>query len=381
MIYALFIFIASFVCSVIAVGLMIKISHKRAWYDHVNERKIHSGDVPRLGGIGFALVFIIAAAVICFSTRKLDSSIRLLPCLGGLVLTLIFGVIDDFRPMPPKLKLLIQFIAAVCVIIPGYTFHRMIYFETGFLGGLLSGLGWLGYPVSLLWLVGLSNAMNLIDGVDGLAGGLSALIAVTFGLIFLSYAETPQPVLFCVSLFGVLLGFLIFNAPIPRATIFMGDCGSQFLGFSLALLPLLEEHKTTADLPVLYAAALLAIPIFDTTAAVLRRIRDGKKIDSPDRAHIHHKLMNLGLNARQTVAALYALQILLCALVYISVRVQGVLSLIILGSAYCAVMAFFAVVHFLNRTVMLKNQNMTTAADGNVIQITPPPPPVRGGHI
>jgi UDP-GlcNAc:undecaprenyl-phosphate GlcNAc-1-phosphate transferase len=346
----LIVFSTSAVCSVIAVALMIRLSHKRSWYDHINERKIHTGDIPRLGGIGFALVFIIVALFICFFAGKVESPLRFLPCLAGVIITVAYGVWDDFRPLSPRNKVLIQFAAALCVLIPGYVFRRLTYFE-GF--GLFSDLGWLGYPITFLWLVGLPNAINLIDGVDGLAGGLSALIALSLGVVFFLYAGTPSAALFCVSLVGVMLGFLVFNAPIARAKIFMGDGGSQFLGFTLALLPLLEEQETVAALPLPYAAALLAIPIFDTTAAVWRRLRDGRRIDSPDRAHIHHKLMNLGFHARGVDAMLYGLQIVLGVLVFISIRLPGRLSLIVLGIAYAAALVFFCVAHFLNRKAVL----------------------------
>jgi UDP-GlcNAc:undecaprenyl-phosphate GlcNAc-1-phosphate transferase len=339
------IFLISTVFSIIAVALILRLSHKKSWYDHVDERKIHNGHVPRLGGIGFAAVFIVIAWMISFFTREIDHGFRFIPCLVALVISLVFGVWDDFRPLASWTKLLLQIAAALCVIIPGYTFKRIVYFDIG----PLSNLGWLSYPLTALWLVGLANAINFIDGIDGLAGGLSAIIAFFFGLIFLSYAKTPSAELFCVSLLGITIGFLVFNLPLPRAKIFMGDCGSQFLGFALALLPLLEEHETRAALPVPYAAALLAIPIFDMVATVWRRVRDGKKLDCPDMAHIHHKLLNVGLSARGVDALLYALQITLGILVYVSIQLEGALSLVVLLIAYVVVTVFFAVVHFWNR--------------------------------
>jgi UDP-GlcNAc:undecaprenyl-phosphate GlcNAc-1-phosphate transferase len=350
MIGIIIVFAISVIFSLTAVAMVLKLSHKKAWYDHINERKIHSGDIPRLGGIGFALAFIVIAALLSLITRKLDASLRFLPCLAALLITLVSGVWDDFRPMAPRYKLWIQFLTALCVIIPGYIFRRIAYIDVG----VLSDLGWLGYPITFLWIVGLINAINFIDGVDGLAGGLSALIALFFGLIFFSYSRTSSAALLCASLLGVLLGFLAFNMPIPGAKIFMGDGGSQFLGCSLALLPLLKDHDSHAALPVLYAAALLAIPIFDTIAAVWRRVRDGRRIDSPDKAHVHHKLINLGLSAWGVDAVLYSLQILLGILTFISIRLEGRPSLYVLGAAYAAAIIFFAAVHFLNRKVMAK---------------------------
>jgi UDP-GlcNAc:undecaprenyl-phosphate GlcNAc-1-phosphate transferase len=210
-------------------------------------------------------------------------------------------------------------------------------------------LNWVRYPLTFFWIVGLTNAINFIDGIDGLAGGLSALAALTFALIFLSFSESGLTLLFCVCLIGVISGFLVFNAPIPRARIFMGDGGSQFLGFTLAVLPLIEKRNTPAALPVFYAAALLAIPIFDTIAAVWRRLRDGRRIDSPDKSHIHHKLLNLNFNARQVDIILLSLQIILGALVYCSVRARNWLSWGFLGASYLITAAFFIAIHFINR--------------------------------
>jgi len=357
---ALGIFFATAVSSTLLVGLILRLSHHKSWYDQLDDRKIHSGDVPRLGGIGFAVVFVAAAFIVVFFSRKSDSALRFLPCLAGLVIIVVFGVWDDFRPMKPFYKLFIQVLAALCVIIPGYTFRRIVFFD----GGFLENLPWLGYPITLLWIVGLTNALNLIDGVDGLAGGISAIIAITLGFIFFRFADTPSAAMLCVCLLGAIFGFLVFNAPIPRAKIFMGDGGSQFLGFTLALLPLLEEHDTVASLPLPYAAALLAIPIFDTTAAVWRRLRDGRRIDSPDKAHIHHKLMNVGLKARGIDGALFGLQLLISALVIVSLQFSTEqfpkwLSLGILLCAYLSAIVFFSVLHFMNRKAILD-------ADGNL---------------
>ncbi|MDR2158953.1 MAG: undecaprenyl/decaprenyl-phosphate alpha-N-acetylglucosaminyl 1-phosphate transferase [Treponema sp.] len=344
---AFVIIFASFLFSLIAVALILRLSHRNSWYDHVNERKIHTGDIPRLGGMGFASTFIIFALVINFSAAESGFGLRFLPCLGGMVLVLATGVFDDFRPLAPRYKLVIQIIAALCVIFSGYTFRRILHFGAG----LPPGPGAVRYVLTFFWIVGLTNAVNFIDGVDGLAGGVSLLAVIGFALIFASFAGVRFTMLVCFCLAAALLGFLVFNAPFPRARIFMGDGGSQFLGFVLALIPLAGKGDLTTELPALNAAALLAIPIFDTVSAVWRRIRDGRRIDSPDKAHIHHKLMTLGLSVRGVDALLFGVQIVLVTLVYLSVRLRGPLSLVCLGLAYASVTILFGVVHFVNRNL------------------------------
>jgi UDP-GlcNAc:undecaprenyl-phosphate GlcNAc-1-phosphate transferase len=204
--------------------------------------------------------------------------------------------------------------------------------------------------------VGLTNAVNFIDGVDGLAGGISVIAALTYALISLSSSQISSVTLLCICLAAAIGGFLVFNMPFPKAKIFMGDGGSQFLGFILALLPLIDMGDTHLALPLFYGAALLIIPIFDTIAAVWRRTRDGRRIDSPDKLHIHHKLMNLGLDARRVDGVLYGLQIMLGILVFTSVKLSGNLSLIVLGGAYLLGIAFFITIHYMNRAVIRQRE-------------------------
>jgi len=349
----LIVFIVTAVGAGVLVGLIIRLSHINSWYDRTDERKVHSGDVPRLGGIGFSLVFVVAAGVLVFIWRKQDTALRFLPCLAGVCIIVIAGVWDDFHHMRPLGKFLIQTAAALCVVIPGYTFDRLLFYNETF----SASVPWLKYAVTIFWIVGMTNAVNLIDGIDALAGGISTIIAFSFALIFSFYGETPAAELICVAMAGAITGFLVFNAPFPKAKIFMGDGGSQFLGFTLALLPLMEEHKTVAALPVLYAAALLVIPIFDTIAAVWRRVRDKQSISSPDRSHIHHKLMNMGLSVRQIDSILFSLQLVISALVFISLKMPNPLSMAVLGIVYILALAFFAVVHFMNRKITRLNLN------------------------
>jgi UDP-GlcNAc:undecaprenyl-phosphate GlcNAc-1-phosphate transferase len=346
--------LSSFVISVILVAITLRLSHKKSWYDQIDERKIHTGDVPRLGGIGFSIAFIVVALVISFIAPEGHYGVWFVPVIIAMLLILFFGAFDDFRPLAPRKKLMAQIIAGLLVILPNYAFQRIFFFDIGPLGDL----NWIRYPLSLFWIVGLSNAVNLIDGVDGLAGGISMLAVLTYAAIFASFADTGSATLLCLCLAAAIGGFLVFNLPVPRAKIFMGDGGSQFLGFILAVLPLVDKGNVHSNIPLPYAAALLMIPIFDTTAAVWRRVREGRRIDSPDRAHIHHKLMNLGLRARGVDGVLYSLQILLGILVFISIQLRGTdsLSLIVLGAAYFIGIGFFAVIHFMNRGLKLQDK-------------------------
>jgi UDP-GlcNAc:undecaprenyl-phosphate GlcNAc-1-phosphate transferase len=336
----------SFVFSLLTVWMICRVSHKNAWYDKIDERKIHTGDVPRLGGGGFSTVFIAVSMVLIFSRTEIHLGIRFIPVFIGLCITLVCGILDDFHTLASKTKLLIQCIASLLVIIPAYLFQHLFIFNDNFWI-----LTWLRIPLSFLWIVGLTNAINFIDGVDGLAGGVSAIIALTYAVIFASFTNDGSVTLFCVSLAAAIGGFLVFNLPIPQAKIFMGDGGSQFLGFTLAILPLLDQGPARLNLPIPYVAALLLIPILDMVSAIWRRLRDGRAIDSPDKAHVHHKLMNLGLNAWGVDGVLYGLQIILGILVFLAVKFQNRLSmsLTFLGCALLIAITFFTTIHFLNR--------------------------------
>jgi UDP-GlcNAc:undecaprenyl-phosphate GlcNAc-1-phosphate transferase len=325
------------------VALIRRISQRRGWYDHINERKIHSGDIPRLGGLGFAISFLIFAGIVKFRSSGFSRIVFLLPAFA---LILTSGVRDDFKPMNSRSKLIFHLGAAFFAMAAGYTVERAFSNKSI---DFLSFPDWslLRYPITVLWIVGVTNAVNFIDGIDGLAGGVSLLALLAFGGIFSLLGSGSGTTLLCFCLAAAILGFLVFNAPFPRARIFMGDGGAYFLGFTLALLPL--SGTNSFHLPIFSAAAILLIPILDTTAAVWRRLRDHRPIDSPDRSHTHHKLMALGLSARGIDALLFALQICLGLLVFASVRTGGGLSLFLLFLAYGTGAGFFAVVHFLNR--------------------------------
>lgn len=336
--------LATLLTSLFFVFISIKIAHKKSWFDPHDERKIHNGEVPRLGGIGFASAFILTSIVLVATSGNNDFGRRLVPIFIAMPLIVTFGVVDDFKQLRPRYKLFVQILASCLVLSYGFRFDTIslpvIELEIK--------LGWIGYIITLVWIVGVTNALNLLDGVDGLAGGTSALIALTMGLIF--HAEGNDiAFLLCLVLVAAIAGFLFFNLPLPKARIFMGDSGSQFLGFTLAVLPLLDNGKSGETLTLPFAAALLIIPIFDTFAAIWRRLRDGMRIDSPDRAHLHHKLMNLGLNARGVIGVVYSLQICFGFLVFHAKASAGSTQVLLIISVYLIAGAFFTLIHYMNR--------------------------------
>lgn len=342
----------SLLVSASAVALTLFIARKKKWYDNIDERKIHQGNIPRLGGIGFAIAFFAVSIFMIIYFRSHLFHLYSLVVYAAMYFVLQFGVIDDFKSLRPRTKLLVQCLAALIILPFGFYYRRLFLMD--FFG--ISGLSWLRYPITFIFIVGITNAMNFIDGIDGLAGGICTLIAITYGIIYSSYFHDETAVLLCICLAASIGGFLLFNLPIPKAKIFMGDGGSQFLGFILAVLPIIHRENEKLELPVIYVTALLIIPIFDTIAAIWRRLRDGRRIDSPDKLHIHHKLMNLGLNSRGIIGVLYTLQIILGILVFLSIKLPGKKALLFLLLAYLIGAAFFSAIHYMNKSALEKKE-------------------------
>ncbi len=332
------------------------VARRKNWYDKIDERKIHTGNIPRLGGIGFAFAFLAVSIFLFVSFGPVSLHWYYIIVFFAMFAVLLIGLVDDFKPLKPKVKLFVQCAAALSVVVSGYYYQRL--FLADFFG--ITGLSWLRYPITFIFIVGITNAINFVDGVDGLAGGICSLIAVTYGIIYSFYFHDAFAVLLCICLAASIGGFLIFNLPFPRAKIFMGDGGSQFLGFVLAILPIMHRGNVKLELPIPYVIALLIIPVFDTIAAIWRRVRDGRRIDSPDRLHIHHKLMNLGLRSRGIIGVLYTLQMVLGVLVFFAVTIPGKKSLFMLLSAYLIGLGFFTAIHFLNKSALEKRSKHQT---------------------
>jgi UDP-GlcNAc:undecaprenyl-phosphate GlcNAc-1-phosphate transferase len=291
------------VCAAV-IPLVIWLSHKREWYDLPNARKIHTDPIPRLGGVGIFIGFLagsLAAPLILrliFPSLAAGYSSRYVFLFIAFAIINGVGLVDDFHNLNALLKLSLQIVAAALVTVGGFTIARFSFPGLGTIS-----FGVLSYPITILWLVAISNAMNLVDGVDGLAGGISVIAALSIGILCL-LANDSVPALISFSLLGAAFGFLLFN--FPPARIFMGDSGSLVIGFILAALPLTLRPGDTEVRDMIAPATVLLLPILDTVSAIVRRLRGRRPIHAPDKEHIHHKLLAVGLSMHQLLLIVYS---------------------------------------------------------------------------
>ena len=278
--------------SLISMPLIIKIAHSRKLYDVIDDRKIHTGNIPRLGGLGIFLAFVGAIAIITVVTGKgVETGNRFWAVILCMLVIHVVGLVDDFRNLAAVYKFIIELAAAIILSALGFRFMAIV----PPFAGLTFGLGALSYPITVIWIIGVTNAVNLIDGMDGLAGGISAFAAAAYGLIFMLNGDSGAA-LACFALVGAIFGFLAFN--LPPAKVFMGDSGALFLGFTLSVLPIIGPVTGHTEIGFVSAVTVLLIPIFDTFAAIIRRLIVGVSVFTPDREHLHHKLLDLGLGVR-----------------------------------------------------------------------------------
>lgn len=287
--------------ALVATPLVKELALRIGAVDVPNERKVHRGVMPRLGGLAIYLSFVVG--FLLFVPKTL---IAWGIFLGGSIIALV-GALDDRFQLSPKAKLLGQLVAALVVVAFGLrvTFINLP-FDEGF------SIGWLlSIPVTMVWIVAVTNAVNLIDGLDGLAAGVSAIATATLLVVSLLMGNTFVALL-CAVLLGATMGFLVFN--FHPAKIFMGDTGALFLGFQLAVLSIMGFKQVTLFSYVI-PLLLLGVPLSDTFFAIVRRKLNKKPISAADKSHLHHCLLHLGLSHRGAVLTIYAISALfgLCA--------------------------------------------------------------------
>ncbi len=341
---SIYIALAAFL-SIASMPLIMQFCKKFNLYDYHSARKIHSGNIPRLGGVGIFLSFIIASIAFIL-INKVDNFNKILPILIAGTIVFLFAFLDDLLTLPALAKLIVQLIAVSVVVFNGFRFKQIFSWV-------------LPTPISLIltfcWILGVINAYNLIDGLDGLCGSFSISTVATLGILY-TLTGNPESTL-CFILTASIFGFLCFNW--PPAKLFMGDAGSQFLGFMIAVFPLFSSDNVFEFNKFLIMIVITAFPVFDTIAAIWRRIRDKKPIMSPDRSHLHHKLLNMGYSKTGALYLMCFLQILLCGSVIISYFLGAKKGMALLIESTAFVTLFFSFVHFTNRAVMLKQNTKT----------------------
>jgi len=291
-------FVLAFVLALGLTPLVKRFAIRVGAVDKPNHRKVHTKLMPRLGGLAMFLAFVGALAVAVFLVAGEQSHVVWGILLGGSLVMLV-GAFDDRYDLSPKVKLLGQIIAA-CVVV---SFGVKVDFVTLPFGAGTNLESWVSVPITILWIVGVTNAINLIDGLDGLAAGVSAIATGTILVLALMMGNVTVALL-CTVLLGSILGFLVFN--FHPAKIFMGDSGALFLGFSLATLSVLGFKQATL-VSFVVPIFILGVPLSDTFFAIIRRIVNKKPISVADKNHLHHCLLGLGLSHRNTVLVIYGI--------------------------------------------------------------------------
>lgn len=259
--------------------------------DTPDERKVHSEPIPRMGGLA---IYIAVIAAIFLSVKMNQQILGMV--LGGTVM-LAVGIIDDLKQLSAKVKLVGQISAALVLV----AFDVRIEWITNPFGPMLY-LDYLSIPITILWVVAVTNTVNLIDGLDGLAAGVSSIASITICIVALQQNLWIVALLTAI-IAGSALGFLFHN--FNPAKIFMGDTGSLFLGYMLAAVSVMGAVKGAATIALLVPIVALGLPIMDTAFAIIRRYVNGVPIFRPDKGHLHHRLLAMGLTQKQVVLSMY----------------------------------------------------------------------------
>lgn len=320
------IFVTATILAFIISPIVIKLAFKFGAIDiPKDERRIHKKPMPRMGGFAIYISFLICSLFFLKLDRQVVGII-----IGGTII-LIMGIIDDIKQLKALHKLIVQIAAATVLIYFGITIKSVsIPFIVG--NGSVY-IKYLGVPLTILWIVGITNAINLIDGLDGLACGICLISSLTlFGVSIISVRYTSMYLTIILS--GACLGFLPYN--FNPARIFLGDTGSNFLGFILAAISLQGAIKSAAAVAVAVPILALGLPIYDTLFAIIRRKMNKRPIMEADRGHLHHRLLDTGMSQKQVVLTMYLLSAILGITAIVAMRVSAKQSFALLV-AVCAI--------------------------------------------
>ena len=304
-IFVLLALAVAFLVSFSATPMVISLAHKVGAIDvPKDKRRVHKKPTPLMGGLAIFYGFVVS--VICFAT--IDKEV--MGILVGCVIVVTTGIIDDITDMKAIVKLLCQILAAAVVVYSGVRIEHFANPFTQWFGAPYIVMDyWVSCAVTIFWIVGICNAVNLIDGLDGLAVGVSSIASIAL-LTLTLISENLNVAIITAAVAGAGFGFLPYN--FNPAKIFMGDTGALFLGFILACISVQGMLKMSAVITFAAPILILGLPIFDTVFAILRRLLTGKSPMQPDRGHLHHRLLDMGFSQRRVVAILYTLTAVVC---------------------------------------------------------------------
>lgn len=303
--YYIMAFSLPFILSYLLTPLAKKLAYRFGAIDvPKDDRRVHKNPIPRLGGFAIYLATIITLIILA----PKDSTTLTILIAGSIIA--LSGMVDDIKPMSAKLKLAFQVLAAIVIVAGGIKIDTITIPASN----QVLNLKMFAIPITIFWIVGITNTLNLIDGLDGLSAGVSGISALSFFFVAINMAARlgdstamALPILMALVVGGAAFGFLPHN--FNPARIFMGDTGSLFLGFMLSIIAVEGAMKSVAA--VLIPLLVLGLPIFDTTFAIIRRFVNKKPIMEADRGHLHHRLLDKGLSQKQTVVVLYTISVLL----------------------------------------------------------------------
>lgn len=335
------VYLSSLCLALLTTPAVIFVARRLKALDRPGVRTVHTRPIPRIGGVAIFLAAIVMIVSAVFLDNQVGTAFRDIPVQLGTLLctaTAIFlvGLIDDLKGLPARIKFLAEAGAAGALCFAGVTIRALEITD-----GVRLELGWLACPLTILWIVGITNAVNLSDGLDGLAAGVSAVACAAIAVFAVSSQNLVMAV-FMLALLGGLTGFLFFN--FNPAKIFMGDCGSLFVGFTIASASVMCLTKSCALVGLALPILALGIPIFDTLFSMLRRFLERRSLFAPDRSHFHHRLIDLGLHQRHAVIAIYIATCVATGLgLFMMVR-RDVGSLLVFGCLLLLLILLFRVV-------------------------------------
>lgn len=334
------VYLGAFLLVLLCTPVVINLAPRIGAMDRPGVRAVHRTPIPRIGGVAIFISAMMMMVVMLFLDNAIGQAFRdnrrqVIALFCSAAFVFMVGLIDDLRGLPVRLKFLAELSAVLALCAVGVKISSL-----RITNDLIVPLGGWGVLLTLLWIVGVTNAVNLSDGLDGLAAGVSAIVCGVIAILAVRSGSMVMAVL-TLAMVGSLSGFLIFN--FSPAKVFMGDCGSLFLGFTIATSSVMCMTKSSALVGLALPALALGIPIFDTLFSMLRRFLERRSLFAPDRSHFHHRLLDLGLHQRHAVIAIYLLTLFSAGLGLFMIVSEDFSVLIILAGVLILLLLLFHV--------------------------------------